>query len=111
MTSYDWHVLYASNRRHSCFLDRRSQRLAIADQSGTTPDSTDEGVLWIDRTTAIHPVIFGDRLYWAVALRSERTARPGATWVDHELARFLRTQGLPFEYAMEFCGLRIAVLL
>ena len=35
------------NGGHKLYLDEERSRFAIADESGTTPDQTDDGVLWI----------------------------------------------------------------
>lgn len=46
-----WNLLCKLNDGHRLFeLDSNQDEIAIADDSGTTPDLTDDGVLWLDRT-------------------------------------------------------------
>jgi hypothetical protein len=43
----DWEFQFKAKGGHSFFTDRESGRVAIADDSGPTPDTTDDGVLWL----------------------------------------------------------------
>lgn len=46
---YTWEFLeWLERRGHKLFRDGGSHRLAIADNSGATPDTTHDGVLWLD---------------------------------------------------------------
>jgi hypothetical protein len=56
MTKYEWKKVWDCGSKendgsfsgHTVFLDELSNRFAIADMSGDTPDATDDGVLWLD---------------------------------------------------------------
>jgi hypothetical protein len=56
MTAYKWVKLVDLPRSHRYFLDALSERIAVADRSGTTPDRTDDGVLWLDTS---RPIVLG----------------------------------------------------
>jgi hypothetical protein len=45
---YKWTLIVAAPNGHRFFKDERSGRISIADDSGTYPDETDDGVLWLD---------------------------------------------------------------
>lgn len=55
---YSWELVYKCKGGHKFFKDLASGRIAICDESGPTPDKTDDGVLWIDLT---RPIIIGAR--------------------------------------------------
>lgn len=48
MSKYEWFHIYTLHGGLKIFRDGPTGRLALADQSGYTPDQTDDGVLWID---------------------------------------------------------------
>lgn len=49
MSKYNWKKLaQPTPRGHRFFEDKNTGRIAIADNSGPTPDRTDDGVLWLD---------------------------------------------------------------
>jgi hypothetical protein len=55
--------MYKSNERfkflfkvpgqHAYWQDTKAGMVAISDESGTTPDTTDDGILWVDTTKPI----------------------------------------------------------
>lgn len=56
----DWKMVARDNQKedgkwygHSLWLDRVSNRYSIRDMSGSTPDDTDDGPLWLDHSRAI----------------------------------------------------------
>lgn len=67
---------------------RREGRLAIADNSGPTPDATDDGVLWLDTEKPMHLVDDGGVRVW-VPLR-DRSGCSAVTVVCGRAARRLR---------------------
>lgn len=50
-----WKILRcpAPMQGHKFFREKESYRIAIADWSGSTPEKTDDGVLWLDATRPI----------------------------------------------------------
>ena len=54
-TITEWRKILQFKGGHRYFRDRRN-RVAIADDSGATPDDTDDGVLYLDRD---RPVVIG----------------------------------------------------
>lgn len=42
---------------HRYFIDRTNGRIAVADESGRTPDQTDDGVLYADFTRHDHATV------------------------------------------------------
>lgn len=53
--SFNWKFLGQPTRGgHRYFLDVDRREVAIADNSGKTPDTTEDGVLWLDRTRPVH---------------------------------------------------------
>jgi hypothetical protein len=47
-SKYTWRLLHKSPDGHSFWLDENSQRISIKDLSGDTPETTDDGVLFLD---------------------------------------------------------------
>lgn len=62
-----WVFLFQSKRGHKFFRDTFSGGIAIADDSGATPDQTDDGVLRLDQNRAVR-VRSGDS-FFALPLR------------------------------------------
>ena len=48
MPKYQWTKLFSIRGGHKYFRDEITKMIAIADDSGPTPDRTDDGVLWLD---------------------------------------------------------------
>jgi hypothetical protein len=48
MSNYNWTKLFSIRGGHKYFRDEISKRIALADNSGSTPDRTEDGVLWLD---------------------------------------------------------------
>jgi hypothetical protein len=46
--TYKWGIVTILPDGHRIFPDRHSERVAIADNSGLTPQNTDDGILWLD---------------------------------------------------------------
>jgi hypothetical protein len=44
----DWHFAGELGSGHRLFIDKKTQRASIADESGSTPEDCDDGILWID---------------------------------------------------------------
>ncbi len=49
----NWQFVFKTKGGHKWFRDLHSGRVAVADDSGSTPDRTDEGVLWLDTSRSI----------------------------------------------------------
>lgn len=48
MSPYKWKKLFSIRGGHKYFRDEVTKMIALADNSGPTPDQTDDGVLWLD---------------------------------------------------------------
>lgn len=48
MPQYKWIKLFKVPRGHKFFRDAITGMVALADDSGSTPDRTEDGVLWLD---------------------------------------------------------------
>jgi hypothetical protein len=48
MSNYKWTKLFSIRGGHKYFRDEITKMIALADDSGSTPDQTDDGVLWLD---------------------------------------------------------------
>lgn len=51
--TYAWLLSLKVSRGHRYFTDAETKRVAVADDSGRTPDQTDDGVLWLDTSRPI----------------------------------------------------------
>jgi len=58
---YKWTKLFKAKGGHKYFRDEITGMIAIADDSGSTPDQTEDGVLWLDRSGRRHVCIATDR--------------------------------------------------
>ena len=48
MNKYDWELVFTDGRKgHSLWFDKNSQKYSIKDQSGSRPDTTEDGPLWV----------------------------------------------------------------
>ena len=53
--SFNWKFLGRPTKGgHKYFLDLDRKEIAVADNSGRTPDQTEDGVLWLDRTRPVN---------------------------------------------------------
>jgi hypothetical protein len=53
--SKTWELLFkVEGRGHKFFKHVPSGRVAVADYSGTTPDRTEDGILWLDRDRPVN---------------------------------------------------------
>jgi hypothetical protein len=50
VSDYDWQPILHVRGGHRFFRDRLCGRVAVADDSGVYPESTQDGVLWVDET-------------------------------------------------------------
>lgn len=57
-----WELLLKCHRGHRYFR-APDGRIAVADDSGATPDRCDDGVLWVDQSREIAPGAY-DYGYW-----------------------------------------------
>jgi hypothetical protein len=48
MSKYNWTKLFSVRGGHKYFRDEVTKMIALADDSGSTPDRTEDGVLWLD---------------------------------------------------------------
>jgi len=48
MPRYQWKKLFSVRGGHKYFRDELTKMIALADDSGSTPDRTEDGVLWLD---------------------------------------------------------------
>lgn len=48
MAKYKWTKLFSIRGGHKYFRDEITKMIALADDSGSTPDRTEDGVLWLD---------------------------------------------------------------
>ena len=58
MRKFQWTLVLDIPRSHRYFREAHTDQVGVADRSGSTPDRTDDGVLWLDRS---HPIVIGDR--------------------------------------------------
>jgi hypothetical protein len=80
-TKYDWKFCFNDGGNgHSLWLDRITNRYSIKDRSGSRPQFTDDGVLWV-RNDSASVQISRDKLYVAFSVESERNGgRAGWCW-------------------------------
>lgn len=52
-------LLFRPARGHRYWRDNKANRVAISDESGPTPDRTDDGVLWLDTERAVQAGVGG----------------------------------------------------
>lgn len=78
---YDWKLCFTDGKNgHSLWLDRITNRYAIKDRSGSRPQFTDDGVLWVGNGSA-SVEINSDKLYVAFSVESERNGgSAGRCW-------------------------------
>jgi hypothetical protein len=66
--TYLWDKIAAFRDGHKYFEDKLTGRVSIADQSGSTPEDTDDGVLWLDLEKGI--VAPSDECkFWQISLK------------------------------------------
>jgi hypothetical protein len=53
MSKYNWTKLFSIRGGHKYFRDEITKKIALADNSGSTPDRTDDGVLWLDTSRCV----------------------------------------------------------
>jgi hypothetical protein len=73
------------------YWDRKAKRLAVADWSGTTPDTTDDGVLWVDTKSPVTLTSSRDGMCIDAhcIVISERTEESYTMGLDAEEVEFL----------------------
>lgn len=47
-SKYKWTKVHSTHDGHTFWRDENTGRISVKDQSGPTPESTDDGVLWVD---------------------------------------------------------------
>lgn len=70
---YQWRLLRAIPGNHRWFIDELSGGIACADDSGKTPDETDDGVLWLNQPRYILLAESGGQRHITTPVISERT--------------------------------------
>ena len=50
---YKWTKLFSAEGGHKYFRDEITGMIGVADNSGSTPDQTDDGVLWLDQKRCV----------------------------------------------------------
>lgn len=53
MANYKWTKVFSIRGGHKYFRDEISGRIGVADDSGSTPDRTEDGVLWLDPSRCV----------------------------------------------------------
>ena len=63
-TRYTWELCFTDGSNgHSLWFDHLSKRYSIKDQSGDTPDTTDDGVCWLGKGEAqVHTNPYGQKI-------------------------------------------------
>lgn len=92
---YRWRLLQVVPRGHKWFIDEATGGIAVGDYSGATPDRTEDGVLWLDKTQAI---IFGHSRHISVPVISERTSHN-----FHIISNVAELLYLMRKHGMELC--------
>jgi hypothetical protein len=87
-----WTLLRSVNGGHRFFQCTQTLKIALADSSGSTPDKTEDGILWLDSTrpleVGVHtlgPVVF-------CPLVKHRTGKESFTYVTVQEALWLAKQ-------------------
>lgn len=62
-------LFQAGRNCHKLFLDMTNNRFAIADDSGRTPDQTEDGVMWVDESQDMTLGALGDSIYVNLLVR------------------------------------------
>lgn len=72
-------------------------RIAVADNSGRTPDKTDDGILWLDMDRAIH---LSSMTSGSIPVKSENELRPGSYTGEYvkDCLVVARTFGMKVEF-------------
>jgi len=91
---FKWTLLWRDSQKgrtgghygHSFYRDELTGKVALKDMSGDLPHTTDDGVLWVDRS---RPVIFMMRGWdynasasFPLLTESGETSMTGMSWVD-----------------------------
>lgn len=85
-TTNEWKLMWTLPDEHRIFCSDR-KRLAIADQSGETPDQTDDGVLLLDFSRPLIVTGFAGRERYFIPLKD--AASPTTTISDVATLLFL----------------------
>lgn len=64
MTKYKWTKVFSIRGGHKYFRDEISKRIGVADNSGSTPDQTEDGVLWLDLSRCVTIATDGNHRTW-----------------------------------------------
>jgi hypothetical protein len=71
-----WKRIGKAKRGHAFFEDLNTGRVAIADASGSTPERTEDGILWLDPTRPLRVSIGATYFGVTYPVLSERDGRP-----------------------------------
>lgn len=71
MSKYNWKHLFHASGGHSYFKEPTFGMIAVADDSGPTPDTTEDGVCWLDTTRPV--VASGTGFYIPIINKKNRT--------------------------------------
>lgn len=77
MANYNWTKLFRTKGGHKYFRDEITGRIAVADDSGSTPDRTEDGVLWLDQSRCVTIATDRDHNNWITVpvFREDGTTR------------------------------------
>jgi hypothetical protein len=78
-TNYNWTCVLQVPNGHRYFQDSITGQYAGADESGPTPDRTDDGVLWLDLARPISLDLRNATVYGWVPVRKE--SEKGEFWL------------------------------
>lgn len=96
-----WKFLFQAPRGHKYFRDMVSGRIAVADDSGTTPDTTEDGILWLDNSRDIVAGEDAGRFYATVPVLVARSDEKGCVVGAslHETLLIMQHLGRPLHIA------------
>lgn len=98
---YHWHFTHRLDSEHRIFWDRHSLRLAIADNSGETPDLTDDGVLWISKDENVLLNVEDGKISVNIPVNSDHKFVGWVTAGYKDIDR-LASLGLRFDFSKQF---------
>lgn len=97
---YVWKFLFKVPGCHSWFRNELNGRIAVCDDSGLTPDRTDDGVLYLPARCIIQRGSYNDPRLWI-----DEVEIP----VEHESGEFSQLGGTNYREAIELVQRGLAV--
>lgn len=93
----NWSLVLKIPNGHRYFRDESSLRIAVADDSGSTPDRTEDGILWLDMDRAIR---LSSMISGSIPVKSENELRPASYTGEYvkDCLRVARTFGMAVEF-------------